>query len=39
MNTKLIGYNLDDISQILELLDLTNEVLIMHQKRTVIVSN
>lgn len=39
MNTKLIGYNLDDISQILELLDLTNEVLIMHQKRTVIVDN
>ena len=39
MNTKLIGYNLDDISQILELLDLTNEVLIMHQKRTVIVGN
>ena len=39
MNTKLIGYNLDDISHILELLDLTNEVLIMHQKRTVIVDN
>lgn len=39
MNTKLIGCNLDDISQILELLDLTNEVLIMHQKRTVIVDN